>query len=72
MCAYYQDETTKIKKEDIAIYKDEHIEILSVKHIKTNKTMDIEYKIDDEIKTFNIPYHAFVDGLELQKRVEHA
>jgi len=72
MCAYYQDQTTKIKKEDIATYKDEQIEILSVKHIKTNKTMDIEYKTDDEIKMFNIPYHAFVDGLELQKRVEHA
>jgi len=72
MCAYYQDQTTKIKKEDIATYKDECIEILSVKHIKTHKTMDIEYKTDNKIKTFNIPYHAFVDGLALQKRVEHA
>jgi hypothetical protein len=72
MCAYYEDETTKIKKEDIATYKDERIEILSVKHIKTNKTMDIEYKTDDKIKKFNISYHAFVDGLSLEKRAEHA
>jgi len=76
MCAYYQDETTKIKKEDIATYNDEQIEILSVKHIKTNKTMDIEYKpvgrgvLSPTI--INIPYHSFVDGLTLEKRVEHA
>ena len=76
MCAYYEDQTTKIKKEDIATYKDERIEILSVKHIKTNKTMDIEYKpvgrgvLSPTI--INIPYHSFVDGLTLEKRVEHA
>jgi DNA-directed RNA polymerase subunit F len=72
MCAYYEDQTTKIKKEDIATYKDELIEILFVKHIKSNKTMDIEYKSNDEIKSFNIPYHAFVEGLVLEKRAEHA
>jgi len=76
MCAYYEDQTTKIKKEDIATYKDERIEILSVKHIKTNKTMDIEYKtVGRDVLSptiINIPYHAFVDGLTLEKRAEHA
>jgi hypothetical protein len=72
MCAYYEDRTTKIKKEDIATYQNLDVEIISVKHIKANKTMDIEYKVDDKIKKFNIPYHAFVDGLTLTKRVAHA
>ena len=72
MCAYYTDKTTKIKKEDIAIYQDETVEIVSVKHMKSDKTMDIEYLLNDEIKKFNIPYHAFVDGLKLEKRTTHA
>ena len=72
MCAYYEDKTTKIKKEDKAIYQNHIIEIVSVKHIKSNKTMDIEYQMDNEIKKFNIPYHDSIDGLELQKRITHA
>jgi len=76
MCAYYEDQKTKIKKEDQAIYKNKTIEILSVKHIKSNKTMDIEYKTVGRTAPcptkFNIPYHAFVDGLKLEKRVTHA
>ena len=72
MCAYYEDQTTKIKKNDRAIYNDEIIEIISVKHIKSNKTMDIAYKIADKMDKFNIPYHAFVKGLKLEKNVENA
>jgi uncharacterized membrane protein len=72
MCAYYEDKTTKIKKEDIATYQNKTIEIVSVKHIKSNKTMDIEYRLNDEIKKFNIPYHASIDKLVLTQRVAHA
>jgi hypothetical protein len=72
MCAYYEDKTTKIKKEDIATYQNQIIEIVSVKHIKSNKTMDIEYRLNDEIKKFNIPYHASIDTLVLTQRVAHA
>ena len=63
MCAYYEDQTTKIKKEDKALYQCETIEIISVKHIKSNKTMDIEYKMVDMMDKFNIPYHASIEGL---------
>jgi hypothetical protein len=63
MCAYYEDKTTKIKKEDKALYQGKSIEILSVKHIKSNKTMDIEYKMANGMDKFNIPYHACIDGL---------
>jgi len=72
VCAYYTDKATKIKKEDIAIYQDKIVKIVSVRHIKSDKTMDIEYLLNDEIKKFNIPYHAFVDGLKLEKRVAYA
>ena len=71
MCAYYEDQTTKIRKEDKALYQGETIEIISVKHIKSNKTMDIEYKtiggglISPTI--INIPYHASVEGLIKKK-----
>ena len=67
MCAYYEDQTTKIRKEDKALYQGETIEIVSVKHIKSNKTMDIAYKTVGRTALYptniNIPYHASVDGL---------
>jgi len=63
MCAYYDDQTTKIRKDDQAHYQGQTITILSVKHIKATKTMEINYTIDDEIKSFAIAYHASVEGL---------
>jgi len=67
MCAYYEDKTTKIKKEDIALYQGKTIEIVSVKHIKSNKTMDITYRTVGRTAlcptNINIPYHASVEGL---------
>ena len=67
MCAYYEDQTTKIKKEDKAFYRGETIEIVSVKHIKSNKTMDITYRTVGRTvlcpTNINIPYHASVEGL---------
>jgi len=63
MCAYYDDQTTKIRKNDQAHYRGQIINILSVKHIKENKTMSINYSVNDEIKIFSIPYHASIEGL---------
>jgi ASC-1-like (ASCH) protein len=67
MCAYYEDKITKIKKNDKAIYQGTTIEIISVKHIKSNKTMDIKYKTVGRTAlcptTINIPYHAYVKDL---------
>ncbi len=63
MCAYYDDQTTKIRKNDQAHYRGQTINILSVKHIKENKTMSIHYSVNDEIKNFSIPYHASIEGL---------
>ncbi len=72
MCAYYEDQTTKIRKNDRAIYNNKIIEIISVKHIKSNKRMDIEYRLNENTEKFNIPYHAFVKGLKAEKSVENA
>jgi len=72
MCAYYQDKTTKIRKEDHATYQGQTVKILSVKHIKSDKTMEIEYEENGEMKRFNTPYHASIEGLTLEKRVENA
>jgi hypothetical protein len=76
MCAYYEDKTTKIKKDDKALYQGRAIEIISVKHIKSNKTMDIKYKTVNQTTpcptTINIPYHAYVEELILQEQVAHA
>ena len=57
MCAYYDDEQ-KIKKDDCAYYKNKPVTIISVTHIKENRTMDIviKYEKTDVIKTVNIPY----------------
>ena len=69
MCAYYDDEQ-KIKKGDIALYKNENITILLAKHIKENRTMDITYKIEnkDEKNLINIPYKTTGFGLSLISR----
>ncbi len=73
MCAYYEDETTKIKKEDLAVYQGQTIKILSVKHIKSNKTMDIRYLIEGKEQQLPIiPYHGKIERLELVERVTHA
>ena len=73
MCAYYEDKITKIKKEDKALYQNRPIEILSVTHVKSNKTMDIRYVIDGEEKQLPIiPYHGKIENLQLIKRVTHA
>ena len=76
MCAYYEDQITKIRKEDRTLYQGKTIEIVSVKHIKSNKTMDIAYKTVGQTALcpilINIPYHTFVDGLTLEKRAIYA
>jgi ASC-1-like (ASCH) protein len=67
MCAYYDDEQ-KIKKGDIALFKDDKITIISAKHIKENRTMDITYKLNDEENLLNIPYKTAGFGLSLISR----
>ena len=56
MCGFY-DDNTKIKKGDIAKYKNNTVTIISCKHIKSNKTMDITF-LDSQNNemTVNIPY----------------
>jgi len=73
MCAYYEDETNKIKKEDLAIYQGQRVQILSVKHIRSDKTMDILYLVEDEERQLPvIPYHGKIENLKLIERVAHA
>jgi cobalt-precorrin 5A hydrolase len=69
MCAYYEDSKQKIKKDDLAIYEDKSVKIVSVKHVKSDKTMDIEYEVENSIEKFNIPYNASVKGLFFTKKV---
>ncbi len=73
MCAYYEDEITKIKKDDLAIYQGKTIKIISVKHIRANKTMDIRYIIEKKEQQLpTISYHEKIENLKLIKRVAHA
>ncbi len=67
MCAYYDDEQ-KIRKGDNAIYKNQNITIVSCKHIKENRTMDVIFKIDSEEQLINIPYKTSGYGLSLSSR----
>ena len=69
MCAYYDDEQ-KVKKGDKALYKNENITIISAKHIKENRTMDIVYILEskNEEDSLNIPYKTTGFGLSLISR----
>ncbi len=71
MCGFY-DDSQKIKKGDSAIYLGNTITVVSAKHIKENRTMDITYTIDTEIQTkeycTNIPYQTCGFGFELLER----
>ena len=56
MCGFYDDKS-KIKKGDKAKYNGENITIVSCKHIKENKTMDITFKDTyNQQQIVNIPY----------------
>lgn len=69
MCAFYYDEQ-KIKKGDEAIYKNENITILSAKHIKENKTMNILYvKNDLQENQIIVPYKTLIPDIKLIKRI---
>ena len=70
MCGFYDDEQ-KIKKGDKAIYQDKPISIISAKHIRENKTMDIIYTIDSnpqEELMINIPYKTSGYDITLTNR----
>ena len=64
MCAFYDDEQ-KIKKGDKALYKNENITIVSAKHIKEKRTMDITYIVDESSveNKINIPYKTSGFGI---------
>ncbi len=69
MCGFYDDEQ-KIKKGDTSTFHGENIKIVSAKHIKENKTMDIIYQKEtneQELKV-NIPYKTVGFGFELVGR----
>jgi len=71
MCAYYDDKQ-KIKKGDAAVYQNQNIIIISAKHIRENKTMDITYCIQSTQTpiehTINIPYKTTGYNLSLKQR----
>ncbi len=71
MCGFYDDKQ-KIKQGDRAIYQEEHITIISAKHITANKTMDISYKLDVNEKEYiiNIPYKTVGFDLQLLERMD--
>jgi len=68
MCGFY-DDSTKIKKGDTARYDGKDITIVSCKHIKENRTMDITFiddNDDDKVeKVVNIPYMTSGYGFRL-------
>jgi len=68
MCGFYADEQ-KIKEGDIALFNEKKIQILSAKHMKNNKTMNIVYKDDftKEEYLLNFPYKT-ITTLQLLKR----
>jgi len=70
MCGFYSDEQ-KIKKGDIALLDGEKICVVDAKHIKENKTMDINYTLEDSLKekTLNFPYKT-ITSMKLIKRVD--
>jgi len=71
MCAYYED-TLKIKKGDKAQYYTDTVLIVSTKHIKENKTMDIVYILDTDVESkeykINVPYKTSDFGFILLER----
>lgn len=67
MCGFYDDEQ-KIKKGDKAIFEDKDITIISAKHIKHNRTMDITYLVKDKEEKTNIPYQTSGFGFKLINR----
>ena len=67
MCAYYDDNQI-IKKGDCATFQNQNITILTAKHIKENRTMDITYKIGSSEQMINIPYKTSGYGLNLSSR----
>lgn len=71
MCGFY-DDSQKIKKGDKATYQGCDITVLSAKHIKDNRTMDIVYIKDSEDcgeeYLVNIPYQTCGFGFELKER----
>lgn len=68
MCGFYADEQ-KIKEGDTALLDEQKIQILSAKHIRNNKTMEIVYKADfiKEEHLLTFPYKT-VTKLQLLKR----
>ena len=64
MCGFYDDEQ-KIKKGDKAFYENESITIITAKHIKENRTMDISYLVDETgvENKINIPYKTAGFGI---------
>jgi hypothetical protein len=68
MCGFYDDKQ-KIRKNDIALYKNKQVVIKSATHIKQNKTMDIVIYDDQNNEILvNIPYMRAGFGFELIKR----
>ena len=70
MCGFYGNKQ-RIKKEDVAYYKNNRVTIVSATHIKHNKTMDIVYTLDNEDLSqimVNIPYKTVGFGFELIQR----
>ena len=60
MCAFYENGIDKIKQGDLALYKNKRVKITQAKHIKTSKTMLIEYKLEDKLHTLSVPYKTVI------------
>jgi hypothetical protein len=70
MCGFYAN-NEKIKVGDRALLNQNEIEILKAEHIKSDKTMNIEYlHLKDASKgNLHFPYKTVTD-IELLKRME--
>jgi len=71
MCGFY-DDGAKIKKGDSATFKGKEILILDAKHVKTNKTMNIRYRVEltQEELLLNIPYKTTGYDIQLIQRMD--
>ena len=70
MCAYYENETDKIKQGDEALYLNRPIVIKEAKHIKERKMMRIVYEANEKEICLEVPYKTVIQAMCLTQRAE--
>ena len=68
MCAYYENETDKIKQGDQALYLNRPVEIKEAIHLKEIRTMRIVYVANGKEICLEVPYKTVIDAMTLVSR----